>query len=655
MAPEDRLESWKEIAAYLKRDVRTVQRWEADESLPVHRHQHKKRGSVYAHRHELDDWRASRTEDFFVEPVSSTPHTPSPSPFTRTWSVTALAIALGALTLSLTTTNSSDPSVTPALDPPRLLDALSREGSSITRVPLSAAAYELELSRDGRLVYAAVCRDDGTSGLDAIDTASLTRLWSVEQIGSCSAIALSASGDRLFTSDRSDLVVMNTQTRSLRRISTPAAELRSLVVAADDRHVYAAAVFKGVLEIDTQDGSVTTTSPMPCPVALAASRDRGRLYASYQCSGPGGRPGHDAIEVFDTSSGRSLRAINGLPNVGSYLAVSPDDSQLWADGGDACRSAYYDHAGCPPGAGAIVNVIRTGDHSLMRSLRLGADGEFNTRLSFTPDGSRITGGHQEAMVISTSSLAVVESTARPYSSNVVFSPDRSVAYAVIGDERSLAVIPVATHLAPPPGLSGRWTVDGVGTDSGGGNDIPRDPAPVFVPGHTGQALAIGSGPAIRISSPSNFDIHRGHMTAMAWVKPDRPGTVLEYVSRHAAGDMGWRLFIDDRSRPAICIGSLADNRCAGTGSRTLTADAEVPRHAWSHLAAVRSGDSVTLFVNGRSAGAAAELRPTTGLQSILWFRIGSDEAGLAPFEGKIDEIELYNRALLPAEIVERGK
>jgi len=35
--PEDRLDSWKEIAAYLNRDVTTVQRWEKREGMPVHR------------------------------------------------------------------------------------------------------------------------------------------------------------------------------------------------------------------------------------------------------------------------------------------------------------------------------------------------------------------------------------------------------------------------------------------------------------------------------------------------------------------------------------------------------------------------------------------------------------------------------------------
>lgn len=52
----DRLNSWKEIAAYLKREVRTLHRWEIEEGLPIHRHLHKKRGSVYAYRSELEAW-----------------------------------------------------------------------------------------------------------------------------------------------------------------------------------------------------------------------------------------------------------------------------------------------------------------------------------------------------------------------------------------------------------------------------------------------------------------------------------------------------------------------------------------------------------------------------------------------------------------------
>jgi Tol biopolymer transport system component len=59
-APEDRLDSWKEIAAYLNRDVTTVQRWEKREGMPVHRHLHDRMGSVYAFRAQLDAWARGR-------------------------------------------------------------------------------------------------------------------------------------------------------------------------------------------------------------------------------------------------------------------------------------------------------------------------------------------------------------------------------------------------------------------------------------------------------------------------------------------------------------------------------------------------------------------------------------------------------------------
>jgi hypothetical protein len=59
-ASSRQLDSWKEIAAYLGRDVRTVQRWERREGLPVHRLQHSRLGSVFAHTAELDAWRDAR-------------------------------------------------------------------------------------------------------------------------------------------------------------------------------------------------------------------------------------------------------------------------------------------------------------------------------------------------------------------------------------------------------------------------------------------------------------------------------------------------------------------------------------------------------------------------------------------------------------------
>jgi hypothetical protein len=61
LGPErDRLDSWKEIAVYLGREVRTVQRWEKREGLPVHRQFHVKAGTVWAFKHDIDSWFRNR-------------------------------------------------------------------------------------------------------------------------------------------------------------------------------------------------------------------------------------------------------------------------------------------------------------------------------------------------------------------------------------------------------------------------------------------------------------------------------------------------------------------------------------------------------------------------------------------------------------------
>lgn len=52
----DALQSWKEIAAYLRRGIRTAQRWERSAGLPVHRPRPGDRSQVFAFPTELDEW-----------------------------------------------------------------------------------------------------------------------------------------------------------------------------------------------------------------------------------------------------------------------------------------------------------------------------------------------------------------------------------------------------------------------------------------------------------------------------------------------------------------------------------------------------------------------------------------------------------------------
>src|SRR5262249_25207596 len=97
---ELRLDSWKEIAAYLNRDVTTVQRWEKREAMPVHRHQHDRMGSVYAFSSELDAWVQSRKFQLKEEgerrrePVEEVVYIPNGTPRVSRWLVLGGVVGL---------------------------------------------------------------------------------------------------------------------------------------------------------------------------------------------------------------------------------------------------------------------------------------------------------------------------------------------------------------------------------------------------------------------------------------------------------------------------------------------------------------------------------------------------------------------------------
>ena len=107
--PGSRLDGWKAIAGHLGRDIRTAQRWEQSEGLPVHRLEHKQRASAYAFSAELDAWMARRTPDDHADAPAAdaggngepalVPQ-PPPAGRTRRWPLVAIAVGLAALVIA---------------------------------------------------------------------------------------------------------------------------------------------------------------------------------------------------------------------------------------------------------------------------------------------------------------------------------------------------------------------------------------------------------------------------------------------------------------------------------------------------------------------------------------------------------------------------
>lgn len=94
----DRLESWKEIAAHLNRGVSTVQRWERQEGLPVHRHRHNRLGSVWASRAEVDAWWRDRQAQLETQPENGSNGSPVAGHAAwRRWALGGAGLVVAAL------------------------------------------------------------------------------------------------------------------------------------------------------------------------------------------------------------------------------------------------------------------------------------------------------------------------------------------------------------------------------------------------------------------------------------------------------------------------------------------------------------------------------------------------------------------------------
>jgi Tol biopolymer transport system component len=144
MAADDRLDSWKAISAYLKRDVTTVQRWEKREGMPVHRHVHDKLGSVYAFRSELDAWMSRR------KVTAPEPPVPESSRSRRGLWIAAAALIIGVMSAVIWWRPAAGPSVP--------LTSLDRAQFQMI-TDFEGAEQAAAVSRDGRFIAFTSDRD----------------------------------------------------------------------------------------------------------------------------------------------------------------------------------------------------------------------------------------------------------------------------------------------------------------------------------------------------------------------------------------------------------------------------------------------------------------------------------------------------------------
>lgn len=657
--PSDRLDSWKEIAAFLGRTVRTVQRWEKTAGLPVRRGG-PGRGTVVASRADISEWWQHRQhtltaeEDAALDAASDDePVPPPPSRLADAGTsrrrarlliaVSAVAAAAIAAILIPADRDPLSPTLTPRLG--RLLAASTSEGQSLTTIPVGGTPSDLEIARDDSVLYTAMA---DVSAVAVVQTSPFRLSRTIPTVERGWVLELSPDGRRLYVGGTSEVGVIDLSRDSTDRIPVGGA-VHDLLISPNGRTLWVALAQGGLNAIDTASGRIAVWPVVGCPVALELDSTGRRLIVVYQCGGPGGRNGHDAVEILDIETGQSLLARSGPPLVGSHVALSPDGQYLWAEAKDACFSPQYDHAGCPPGAGAVLHTFRFPTLEALATLRVPAESLGGT-LSFVPDGTRLLLSATGLHVVNAALGHVEESFALGNTGQARFARDASRLFVTIANDKSLGMLPVtsAVDARDITGLGMHWTGDGTANDSAGGGHAVDGLPGRYVPGRLGQAFLFdGLGAPLSFGKRLDVDPLSGPATFAAWIKPDREAA-MTILSRDT--EFGWQWGLTADGRPAFCL-VTAPSELNCDQSR-LVGRTQVAPGSWHHVAVVKAADRVLLYVD---ANLDAEVtlqgyEPVTGLEPSPTLRLGADTRGAGRFAGLIDEVTTFRRALSPAEI-----
>jgi hypothetical protein len=228
---------------------------------------------------------------------------------------------------------------------------------------------------------------------------------------------------------------------------------------------------------------------------------------------------------------------------------------------------------------------------------------------------------------------------------------------------SVAVNVTVSNAAPPPpqppppppppagGLVAAYSFDegsgtAAGDSSGAGNGGVVGGATWAVSGKFGGALSFdGVNDWVTVADSALLDLTTG-MTLEAWVKPAVTKSWPTVIQKENAPNLAYSLYANSDAglgnKPSAHI-------WIGGADRNLRGGTTLPVGTWSHLAATYDGAALRLFVNSLQVAALAQTGSITTSAGAL--RIGGNSLVANEFfNGLIDEVRIYNRALGPGEL-----
>jgi len=220
--------------------------------------------------------------------------------------------------------------------------------------------------------------------------------------------------------------------------------------------------------------------------------------------------------------------------------------------------------------------------------------------------------------------------------------------------------------AQEPDLLGWWKLDdGTGTvavdSSGNGNNGIFVGDPEWVAGKFGSALLFDGQGGERVSL-GNLDVESGAITITCWFKAsnlDTPGNDPRMVSKAVGGESNDHFWMVSSAREGgekRLRFRLKTNSSAATttlvGGNGGPEDRIIPLNEWAHAAAMWDGTTMRLYMNAFEVGSAARGGTSVAVDPTVGAAIGNQSVGAEnrPFEGMIDDVRIYTKALTVEEI-----
>jgi hypothetical protein len=219
--------------------------------------------------------------------------------------------------------------------------------------------------------------------------------------------------------------------------------------------------------------------------------------------------------------------------------------------------------------------------------------------------------------------------------------------------RALSAAEILARAAPPAtdGLVGSWGFDEAsGTTaqdaSGSGNNGTISGATRVAGRSGGSALNFdGIDDRVTVADSASLDL-TNRMTLEAWVRPTALGSSWRTVAmKEQSADLVYGLYAgSDTGVPSAHFHNGGHTMLAGPGALTTG--------SWTHLSSTYDGSTLRLYVNGTQVASRALSGSAAASSQALY--IGGSALWGEYFQGAIDDVRVYNRALTGSEIQARA-